>query len=553
MATVASGVLIAWPGSVATIPSGFARDTALDGRHARGAAAGINPFGSGGTPAGTQGGSATHTHPDAATPHTHSVGSHSHGATGNSGGTITGSASGNTGGAGGVNIPDATHRHPGGATQNNTDTLTGTPTWTAGASDPPTTYSVIWVTSNGTPTGFPVNAVLYWANQAGVPTGWTQLLQQVAGANVSFYLVGAATGLGGGTQAGTGIAGHTHTDAGHTHTLAGHGHSTATTAVELASTAVYATGAGGTFSGTAHTHVATATSSATASGSGSGGTTAATTAEPPYNTLIPIQNQSGGVSFPAYVIGLWRGTLAAIPAGWSLCDGTNGTPDMRTLFARAGVLLGEIGDTGGSQSHSHTAPTTTHTHDTSHTHSMTVAGDTAAGTGAPSGSTLETLSNVGHTHSAITSDSTGGQSGTGTLGVGNATDARPPYTDIAFICYTAAPTVSITSPAGGAVLTVPTALVQWSFDVLRIQVDYRLQVFAADGVTVVYDSGTVVSATQQAAIPVGYLQDSTTYKLQVTATDSGHQQAVSAQVSVSTSWTQPPTPGGLALSPVGGT
>jgi len=26
---------------------------------------------------------------------------------------------------------------------------------------------------------------------------------------------------------------------------------------------------------------------------------------------------------------LWGGAIADIPAGWSLCDGTNGTPDYR--------------------------------------------------------------------------------------------------------------------------------------------------------------------------------------------------------------------------------
>lgn len=33
--------------------------------------------------------------------------------------------------------------------------------------------------------------------------------------------------------------------------------------------------------------------------------------------------------FPAGMIMLWYGSLANIPAGWVVCDGTNGTPDMR--------------------------------------------------------------------------------------------------------------------------------------------------------------------------------------------------------------------------------
>lgn len=29
---------------------------------------------------------------------------------------------------------------------------------------------------------------------------------------------------------------------------------------------------------------------------------------------------------------LWPGAIADIPAGWALCDGNNGTPDLRDCF-----------------------------------------------------------------------------------------------------------------------------------------------------------------------------------------------------------------------------
>lgn len=38
---------------------------------------------------------------------------------------------------------------------------------------------------------------------------------------------------------------------------------------------------------------------------------------------------------PAFVTGMilmWSGTISTIPAGWNLCDGTNGTPDLRDRF-----------------------------------------------------------------------------------------------------------------------------------------------------------------------------------------------------------------------------
>ncbi len=49
----------------------------------------------------------------------------------------------------------------------------------------------------------------------------------------------------------------------------------------------------------------------------------------------------------------FAGTLAQIPSGWQLCDGTNNTPDLRDKFIRV-VAVGENpGLTGGSNTHNH--------------------------------------------------------------------------------------------------------------------------------------------------------------------------------------------------------
>ncbi len=54
------------------------------------------------------------------------------------------------------------------------------------------------------------------------------------------------------------------------------------------------------------------------------------------------------------LIVMWSGSLASIPAGWILCDGTLGTPDLRGRFIY-GVASGENpGATGGSATHYHT-------------------------------------------------------------------------------------------------------------------------------------------------------------------------------------------------------
>lgn len=59
---------------------------------------------------------------------------------------------------------------------------------------------------------------------------------------------------------------------------------------------------------------------------------------------------------------LWSGTIENIPSGWHLCDGTMGTPDLRSKFIiGAGSTYG-VGDTGGSDSHDHEFTGIAHDH-----------------------------------------------------------------------------------------------------------------------------------------------------------------------------------------------
>lgn len=54
------------------------------------------------------------------------------------------------------------------------------------------------------------------------------------------------------------------------------------------------------------------------------------------------------------VIATWHGTLANIPSGWVLCDGTNSTPDLRDKFVRGAAAAANPGATGGTTTHAHT-------------------------------------------------------------------------------------------------------------------------------------------------------------------------------------------------------
>lgn len=59
-------------------------------------------------------------------------------------------------------------------------------------------------------------------------------------------------------------------------------------------------------------------------------------------------------SIPAGLIAMWHGLLANIPAGWHLCDGTAGTPDLRSSFVKGAAAGLDPGATGGATTHTHT-------------------------------------------------------------------------------------------------------------------------------------------------------------------------------------------------------
>lgn len=60
---------------------------------------------------------------------------------------------------------------------------------------------------------------------------------------------------------------------------------------------------------------------------------------------------------PVGIIVMWGGLVAEIdtlsPGTWKLCDGLNGTPDLRTSFIKGAGIDAEIGGTGGASTHSH--------------------------------------------------------------------------------------------------------------------------------------------------------------------------------------------------------
>jgi hypothetical protein len=71
-------------------------------------------------------------------------------------------------------------------------------------------------------------------------------------------------------------------------------------------------------------------------------------------------------SVPAGVIAPWSGSPTAIPAGWTPCNGQNGTPDLRGQFVAGGSAEPNPG--GGGIQHSHNVGAHSHTAYFPHTH-----------------------------------------------------------------------------------------------------------------------------------------------------------------------------------------
>jgi len=114
-------------------------------------------------------------------------------------------------------------------------------------------------------------------------------------------------------------------------------------------------------------------------------------------------------ALPVGSVIMWYGLLANIPTGWQICDGTNGTPDMRDRFPVGAGTSYALNDTGGANSvtldvtqipsHAHTGSSATesiaHTHDFSVTSGLSGAHDH---TGTGTTSTVD----LAHTHSGTT-------------------------------------------------------------------------------------------------------------------------------------------------------
>jgi microcystin-dependent protein len=142
-----------------------------------------------------------------------------------------------------------------------------------------------------------------------------------------------------------------------------------------------------------------------------------------------------GASFVSGMIMLWSGSIATIPTGWVLCDGTNSTPNLRDRFVVGAGTTYAVAANGGSAnaivvSHTHTATSTVT--DPQHSHVMSGTDTNGAGGDAIAGPTKTLpINNTFAASTGITVATTIASTGD------NAANANlPPYYALAYIMKT---------------------------------------------------------------------------------------------------------------------
>jgi hypothetical protein len=154
-------------------------------------------------------------------------------------------------------------------------------------------------------------------------------------------------------------------------------------------------------------------------------------------------------------IRMWSGSIAALPTGYLLCDGTGGTPDLQDKFIQGKGAGTAIGDTGGAVNHKHAlaggaatgatnsasagTPSGTIGAGGSHTHGFTQSSNAATpdllapditATGVAAAGITD--SDGSHSHS-FTGDALAGHTHTALTGDTDNMDGRPPFYVLAFI------------------------------------------------------------------------------------------------------------------------
>ncbi len=218
------------------------------------------------------------------------------------------------------------------------------------------------------------SCVMWFGNAGDLPGGWA-----VDGYLKGYFVQGAPVGGASNTAAGGGSHAHTNPSASgsagaHTHSLSGNRSS----APSATSIRYYYSGTTRYVASAAHTHYFP---TGKITGSAGGHThalssTGSTSPVPSFLRLYYIK-ASKDMEFPVQGVTIWDDLAGNIPEGFAICNGTNGTPDLRNRFVYGASVDSDVGNTGGTTTHSHTnsAPGA----GGSHAHSYSYQSNTASG------------------------------------------------------------------------------------------------------------------------------------------------------------------------------
>ena len=149
-----------------------------------------------------------------------------------------------------------------------------------------------------------------------------------------------------------------------------------------------------------------------------------------YDNIYGILGSAPTITpIPSGAIVLWSGSIGSIPAGWYLCDGTNGTPNLKNSFIVGAGDIYPVSGAGGSKdaivvSHTHTATVT----DPGHTHTINGFSGGSGSNGVYTGSASTPALGVG-----INPSATGVSVTNSTSGIAGTNANLPPYYALAYI------------------------------------------------------------------------------------------------------------------------
>ena len=135
-------------------------------------------------------------------------------------------------------------------------------------------------------------------------------------------------------------------------------------------------------------------------------------------------------------IRLWSGLLSNIPSGYVLCDGANGSPDLRDKFVKGAPAGQNPGQTGGQATHSHADhPAMTHAGSAVGNHTNVPVPATATGA-VKVGTSASNAAAQTHTHTIATITHSVTQPDQHSAQGHDSPNSEPPYYTVAYIMKT---------------------------------------------------------------------------------------------------------------------